>query len=135
MTESKLPVLGVNIMTNSLRKAKQVNRKLARMVKDKNFTGEKSHENYRAVVPAPDDTNDDKILKAVLKKPNALFFTNDNNLFTKVKLKFFNWTHFVKLSFRRIYKVLKSVVQMSMKCLKRFCSTTKKVTLYIAGWK
>ena len=55
------------------------------MVKDKNFTGEKSHENYRAVVPAPDDTNDDKILKAVLKKPNALFFTNDNNLFTKVK--------------------------------------------------
>ena len=85
MTESKLPVLEVNFITNFFRKAKQVNRKLARMVKDKNFTGEKSHENYRAVVPAPDDTNDDKILKAVLKKPNALFFTNDNNLFTKVK--------------------------------------------------
>ena len=104
MTESKLPVLEVNFIKKFFRKAKQVNRKLARMVKDKNFTGEKSHENYRAVVPAPDDTNDDKILKAVLKKPNALFFTNDNNLFTKVKLKIFNWTHFVKISFRRIYK-------------------------------
>ena len=104
MTESKFPVLEVNFITNFFRKAKQVNRKLARMVKDKNFTGEKSHENYRAVVPAPDDTNDDKILKAVLKKPNALFFTNDNNLFTKVKLKIFNWKNFVKISFRRIYK-------------------------------
>ena len=124
MTESKLPVLEVNFITNFFRKAKQVNRKLARMVKDKNFTGEKSHENYRAVVPAPDDTNDDKILKAVLKKPNALFFTNDNNLFTKVRLKIFKgipgsefwigylwflgepvaWTYFVKISFRRIYK-------------------------------
>ena len=104
MTESKFPVLEVNFIKNFFRKAKQVNRKLARMVKDKNFTGEKSHENYRAVVPAPDDTNDDKILKAVLKKPNALFFTNDNNLFTKVKLKIFNWKNFVKISFRRIYK-------------------------------
>ena len=94
-------------MTYFFRKAKQVNRKLARMVKDKNFTGEKSHENYRAVVPAPDDTNDDKILKAVLKKPNALFFTNDNNLFTKVNLNFLKnilTGHNVKKSFRRIYK-------------------------------
>ena len=73
-------------LISTFRRAKQVNRKLARHVKEKNFTGEKSHENYRAVVPAPDDTNDDKILKAVLKKPNALFFTNDNNLFTKVRL-------------------------------------------------
>ena len=63
-----------------------MNRKLSHNVKLKNFTGEKDHENYRAVVPAPDDTNDDKILKAVLKKPNALFFTNDNNLFTKVNM-------------------------------------------------
>ena len=106
-TESKLLVseLKLKFITYFFRKAKQVNRKLARMVKDKNFTGEKSHENYRAVVPAPDDTNDDKILKAVLKKPNALFFTNDNNLFTKVSLKKIYWTHNVKISFRRIYKV------------------------------
>jgi len=66
------------------RKAKQVNRELAKHIKEKIFTGEKNHENYRSVVPAPDDTNDDKILKAVLKKPNALFFTNDNNLYSKV---------------------------------------------------
>ena len=57
---------------------------MARNVKDKNFTGEKDHENLRGYIPEADDTNDDKILKAVARKPNAFFFTNDNNLYTKV---------------------------------------------------
>ena len=57
---------------------------MARNVKDKNFTGEKDHENLRSYIPEADDTNDDKILKAVARKPNAFFFTNDNNLYTKV---------------------------------------------------
>ena len=67
---------------------------MARNVKDKNFTGEKDHENLRGYIPEADDTNDDKILKAVARKPNAFFFTNDNNLYTKVifSLNFRNGT-------------------------------------------
>ena len=67
---------------------------MARNVKDKNFTGEKDHENLRGYIPEADDTNDDKILKAVARKPNAFFFTNDNNLYTKVifSLNFKNGT-------------------------------------------
>ena len=77
-----------NITREERQKARDVNRKLARNVKLKNFTGEKDHENIRNVLPEADDTNDDKILKAVSRKPNAFFFTNDNNLYTKVCFTF-----------------------------------------------
>lgn len=75
-----------NITVSEQRKARQANQRIAKYCQTKNFTGEKDHENRRTTIPEPDDTNDDRILKTIKNKPNALFFTNDNNLYAKAAL-------------------------------------------------